>query len=251
MHTANARRVPAARPTIPFDHLKKAKIVVNLELRRSVAALSVKMWSEAFQSFIDRNSGKIDNVVKQAILILKIQKIMMNISLKLDSLKALHDETAWDVFKSEYETVVSLASECISLTKRSCRKHISFNFDGGVIFPLCAVAVKCRDHHIRHRAIELLKSDERVEGIFNSLVVARVVERLVAIEEEVLRDGTNLFLLSGAENIVREKRVAEVEIDFATETREAHLKYQRFVPDYKVDGLQTRPVVIVDEWVEL
>lgn len=250
IHTANARGVPPIRPTIPSDPMALAKIEVTLQLRRSVTALNMKLWDDALQSFIAHHASKMDKAIKKAVLLLKLHKILISISSKIDSLKAMHDETAWDDFMSDYEAIVVLSSEFLASVNTSAAKNIAFNFDGGVIHPLSLVAIKCRDYHIRRRAIELLRSQERVEGIFNSIVTARAVERLVEIEEEGLRFGTGVREMWKAENIPRERRIAMVEINFSTASRKAHLVYQKYVPVEDGRGIETRPVVVVDEWLE-
>lgn len=248
IHTGIARAIPPERPTIPFDSDERAKIMVTLDLRRSVGSLNLKLWDQALQSYIDHNINKIDDPTKEAILMLKMEKLLHGNVFKVDSLKALHDETAWDGLQVDFEAILSLATEYIDLTSKSITKKVSFNFDGGVIYPLCLVAVKCRDYYIRRRAITLLRSSERVEGVMNSLLTAKLSERLMEIEEMGVQYGTDVS--RGPKCVPRENRLAGFEIAFSMENRKAYVKYGKFVPFDEGNEIKTRPFVVAEEWLE-
>ena len=82
--------------------------------------------------------------------------------------------------------MISLCEEIISyisaVTNLNHRKT-SFCLDIGYIIPLYTVASRCQDMNTRRRAIALLRSTPRQEGLWNSLVVARAAERILDIEE--------------------------------------------------------------------
>ncbi|CCD46839.1 hypothetical protein BofuT4_P115450.1 [Botrytis cinerea T4] len=55
----------------------------------------------------------------------------------------------------------------------------------GVIIPLYNLARHCKDPIIRRQIISLLRSFKRQEGLWNSLLVANALDRIVEIEESV------------------------------------------------------------------
>ncbi|KAH7309932.1 hypothetical protein BKA65DRAFT_575695 [Rhexocercosporidium sp. MPI-PUGE-AT-0058] len=146
-----ARNTPAIRPTIPaplivlLNRTKMAKIIVALELRRSVATLTMPQWDSVLSAFILNNSKKLDALIKQAIFMLRVHKTLMSISFSfnIDSIRALHDETAWDDFELEFKNILSLTEEFLDSFGEKGSIQVSFNFDLGVVYPLWFVAVKC------------------------------------------------------------------------------------------------------------
>ncbi len=68
----------------------------------------------------------------------------------------------------------------------SSAKHIkaSFSADLGIVPPLYVVATKSRDRILRRRAIDLLRSSARREGMWDSELVARIGMWVMGIEEE-------------------------------------------------------------------
>lgn len=88
--------------------------------------------------------------------------------------------------------MVSLCEEIISYISPETSlqdQRTSFCLDIGYIIPLYTVASQCQDMATRRRAIALLRSTPRQEGLWNSLVVARAAERILEIEG---REGEQL-----------------------------------------------------------
>jgi hypothetical protein len=146
----------------------------------------------------------------------------------------MSDEMRWDDYAQEFETMVRYSEDYLKSTKT--QKQPAFTLDTEIVLPLYFVAVKCRHGRVRRRAISLLRSQQRQEGVWNSLLTARVAERLMQIEEEGL-GGT----IVGAAEIVRCKRVLGVEVAFDLEERRANLSYVKL----KENGGIGR----VNEWV--
>jgi hypothetical protein len=103
--------------------------------------------------------------------------------------------------------------------------------------PLSFTAIKCRHSQVRRKAIALLRSANRQEGIWNSLLTATVIERLMDIEEDELSRET-----PDAASIPKWKRVLGVEIRLDSENRRANLKYLKL----REDGTRDK----VEEWIE-
>jgi hypothetical protein len=93
---------------------------------------------------------------------------------------------------------------------------------------------------LRRKAIELLRKNERQERVSNSLMAARVAERLVEIGEEGL-PNRDKFGNGDADCVTREWRISGVEIKLGLESeRRAGLRFS------KTGGRE----VVVEEWVE-
>lgn len=86
-----------------------------------------------------------------------------------------------------YKEVVSSAESHMQLTDMNpMNNELSvpcFTLDMGVIGPLYEVACNCRDPVLRRKIIQLLRRRNRQEGLLNSMLYARAVKTIVAIEE--------------------------------------------------------------------
>ncbi|KAE9369801.1 hypothetical protein N431DRAFT_493541 [Stipitochalara longipes BDJ] len=226
----NIHTVAAPFSTQPFitkppppSPLEVAKTEVTIELIRSSAALRLRQWSAAFESFLASHpSPDSEPLNKATIALIKLHKIIMEVSFKIDYWRALNDEMVWDEHLPDFKAVVDLAEEFIICSTPApphshSHSHIQgqvesrqviFNLDIGLIVPLYFVIGKCRDHAMRTKAIQLLRSSERQEGVSNSLMAAQIAERLVELEEGGMGGEGRMFL------VPRERRISGVEIRF-------------------------------------
>lgn len=93
------------------------------------------------------------------------------------------EETACDRFQPEFEQIISLM-EGVKLSGHS------FGIDAGLMDIVAFVGTKCRDPHIRRRALKLLKSEARIEGDRVASNPATILEALIALEERGLEVET-------------------------------------------------------------
>lgn len=94
---------------------------------------------------------------------------------------------SWDKFNSQFAEIVSLAASIVNASDtgspHTTSVRPSFSLDNGIIAPLYEVATLCRDPVIRRRAVQVLRSSPRQEGVFNSHLSAMVAEKIIEIEE--------------------------------------------------------------------
>ena len=247
---------PSSTIPSPPSPLENAKTEVAIELIRSAAALRLRQWSAAFAPLLSSFPADAEPPSKATIALIKLHKIIMEVSFKIDYWRALHDEMVWDEHLAEFSEMVELAEEFVRLSTPNegasrgdkSQTQVIFNLDIGLIVPLYFVIGKCRDAALRRKAIQLLRSTERQEGVSNSLMAARIAERLVELEE----DG-----LGGVGDVVpREKRISGIEVRFPGEEdgrgegeRGAWVRYQ--IPPVRHLGAErTGMVRTVEEWIE-
>lgn len=93
-------------------------------------------------------------------------------------------ETAWDSYKVEYEEMIRLAESLLSdahyFPDEPCRR---ISAELGVIFPLQAVAWKCRWPLLRRRALALLRQTSKRECLLDADHYHTIFSRIVEIEE--------------------------------------------------------------------
>ena len=236
----DVRNIPNAMET--------AKAELAIELIRSSAALRLRQWTSAFDAFVAVQTPAVlgDPSMHETILICRVHRLLMDLSYKVDYRRAVHDEMLWDELLLEYAEIIRLAEEftacstpsALSSSKKGTEGKLVFTLDPGLNVPLYFVAGKCRDHTIRRKAIALLRAIERQEGVSNSVMTAKVAERLVEIEEEGLldREGER----GGPEWVERRMRVSGVDIRFEGEEQRALVRFFRGEEEGGV----------VEEWVE-
>jgi hypothetical protein len=214
------------------------KVKLSLQLLRSVCLMRLKQWSSAFQFLTQSNSNSIQNKTEAGIMLLKMHRIFMGVSLSVDHERALTDEMVWDEYVHQFEAMVTHATSIIekhasSTPSRTRQRQSTFSLDTGIIFLLYMVSVKCRDSRIRRLAIQLMKASDRQESVWNSELTARVAERVIAIEEEGLGlggYGTNFKFLKPSE-IPGSNRITGVEITWELEEKRARLRYCKIGSD--------------------
>jgi len=94
-----------------------------------------------------------------------------------------------------------------------------FSLDMNIVAFLYAVSHKCRDPLVRRKAVARLKSHPRKEGIWDSVLTARVAERLISIEEEGLGEVTC------CQDVPDWARISAVDVQFDLEGRVGTVGY--------------------------
>lgn len=168
-------------------------------------------WLVAFRAFLQRHGDSLDSRGSQAARTLEVSHGVAMIYLNVSNVNVYHDETAWDRLTEHYERVVDLAALIIKSTtsdKSTIRRGPDFTLDMNIVAPLYAVAHKCRHPVIRRKAVSLLYAAPRQEGIWDSILTARVAERLIGIEEAGLGNVTR------CEDVPDWARISDVEVKF-------------------------------------
>lgn len=142
-------------------------------------------YSQELQAFIESKGSSFTPKENVAVAVLQLHVLDNYISFYVEHLPPTH-RSPWDGFMPEIQRMITLGQKIVSyvLSDSSCGETtMSFNLDLGFIIPLYNLARHCKDPVIRRRIINLLRSVKRQEGLWNSLLVAKAIERIVEIEE--------------------------------------------------------------------
>ncbi|KAF7858608.1 hypothetical protein EAF04_009208 [Stromatinia cepivora] len=142
-------------------------------------------YSHELQAFIESNGSSFTPKEDIAVAVLQLHVLDNLISFYVEHLPPTH-RSHWYEFMPQMQRMIMLGQKIISyILSDSCcgESTASFNLDMGVIIPLYNLARHCKDPIIRRQIINLLRSFERQEGLWNSLLVAKAIERIVEIEE--------------------------------------------------------------------
>lgn len=126
-----------------------------------------------------------------SVSVLKLHVLHTHVSLHLEQLPPAIRPHSSQMLPQMRE-IVDLGQEIVSTVSSS---PSSFCMGLGYIIPLYTVASQCRESSLRRRAIALLRSTSRQEGIWNSNLVARACERIMEIEES---EGVELMDAAGS-----------------------------------------------------
>ncbi|KAM3078054.1 hypothetical protein ACMFMG_002645 [Clarireedia jacksonii] len=160
----------------------------------------LESWNTAFELYLRMAYGKrgpdrVRDVDKKAVNVLRIQKLVTEVLFSASKAIQPANETSWDVFRFEYDAITNWAAEIVYAnpeTRGERNPSAIFTLDTGIIQPLFFVATKCRYRRTRSRAIALLKNSNRQEGLWHSVLTARVAERIQEIEEDGLSEEEDL-----------------------------------------------------------
>jgi hypothetical protein len=103
------------------------------------------------------------------------------------------NEMIYDSYTSYHTAMVNLCEAQLTTspspsfnTSTETTSPPKFSFDIGVIIYLWSIGHKCRSPLLRRRAISLLLSHPRREGLWDSVFAARICQSVVEFEEEAL-----------------------------------------------------------------
>lgn len=178
---------------------------------------TLRRWSTAFDRFLTGKENNLTAREKSAVHVLKIQRLILrgfvSTGCNREDVQP-GNQTLWDKNDPIFEEIVSLADDVLLDAPDTASSSISsFTLDIGLVGSLYDVARRCRDPNIRRRAIHLLHSFSRQEGLWDGRLAARVAKRVVDIEESGL--GT----VVSCNDIPNSARVAAVLPVFEPEKR--------------------------------
>jgi hypothetical protein len=201
------------------------------QTRHEGSQLIFSQWSAAFSAYLKTHRASMDENEKKGVAMLEIQQEIGFLSLQLGR-TYFDDQTLWDHFIPLFNQIVSLAAEILDFGSKS-RRYPTFSLDMGIVGPLYEVASRCRDPVIRRKAISLMKSRCMQEGIWNSILTAKVAERLVEIEEDGLGEVKSCY------DVPDWARLSFVAPVFDPAGRRALVKYMRIGKTHEL----ARPMV--------
>jgi hypothetical protein len=164
-------------PSPPEDSELARKAALRDQMERYREDL--RRWLRASGPIFDR----VDEIGgKEQSIIMKLTKIHYNLNHIQLAGAFFVKETEFDAYLPEYTTIVELSEEVYPyLTQNS---NSVFRFFLGIVYALSAVGFRCRDSHIRGRAIALLQRGPYREGIWDALGVGKLTDWIRRVEEE-------------------------------------------------------------------
>ncbi|KAL4945298.1 hypothetical protein BDV06DRAFT_39474 [Aspergillus oleicola] len=95
-------------------------------------------------------------------------------------------EDGYDRYTSDFESVVNLAEEVLRLNTLQAANDpttVIFSLEGEIIAPLYYASCRCRHPAIRRRALNILFTYSKREGMWDAQLYARVAKLVIDVEE--------------------------------------------------------------------
>ncbi|KAH5808853.1 hypothetical protein HBI93_237180 [Parastagonospora nodorum] len=169
----------------------------------SAMSLAIKKWQSAFNDFKKTMPSRetADPKVYAGNALLTMAALTVHII--INSGAATNSEMAWDPFLSSFTSIVDLAETIpilhpsttgtkyraiapkLASSTATLPTHFSPSFELSPIVSLFITACRCRDPSIRRRAISLLLSYHRREGIWDSTGAGMIAAQCMRLEENL------------------------------------------------------------------
>ncbi|PWY82992.1 hypothetical protein BO70DRAFT_387133 [Aspergillus heteromorphus CBS 117.55] len=194
--------IPPVTP--PFQSLLEAYIALEVHFNRmmqlvmsrtydpTLESLSKKQklvhdlhqWDDRLADYLSQMAPQPSD--RQALRLINIRRAFTRIYLSLDPSKG---ELAHDDLIDDYADMLQLAGEILDDAMQSridSPAQPTFRLAATVIEPLFLIASRCREPTLRRQALQLLKRHPRREGICEGMSGAKVVQRVMDLEEQCL-----------------------------------------------------------------
>ena len=187
-------------------------IPLALRKQRDQYIADVHQWRKASAHLFQRTSvpeHDIQDFIGTALL--KIHAAMNTIILVRTFFPS---ETEYDAYLPEFRLIVKLST--LIHPHIISRASSTFSFDVGIIAALSQVGIYCRDSKVRHQAVDLLlKSPGYQEGIWDPMVMGKISEAIMQLEEEWMDEngyipGNRRATLLKGDCMLKERRVVQV-----------------------------------------
>ncbi|KAJ5574866.1 transcriptional regulator family: Fungal Specific TF [Penicillium hetheringtonii] len=98
-----------------------------------------------------------------------------------------HQELVYDSYMAEFTSIVENARLALAASGAPNCVQPPFTFEMGLGLPLFLTAIKCRDPHLRRKALGLLRQAPPIQAFFTCAPAASLAEKCMHLEEDYSR----------------------------------------------------------------
>lgn len=205
-----------------LDVTAKHMVRFDEECGCAVVADQLERWTQAFDAFIIVRRGlAVSAAEKRSLALIELHKRYLNLSLITTHPGDAYGSMNWDHYANDIDEMLDYASLAVrqNVLEGSAQESSQFHMDIGVLPILFHIVVRCRDPRIRSKAIHIMRSARAQEGVWNSTLVARVAQRIIASEES----GMNVI---SCEDIPYLRRVQQTLVFLIPGEKRATMEYR-------------------------
>ncbi|KAL6236139.1 hypothetical protein BDW75DRAFT_118163 [Aspergillus navahoensis] len=146
--------------------------------------ISFEHWKRNFDDLLQRAKSAWSKQEVSAATVIKIMQLGSEMGL---AAYLVSNECEWDNYRAEYEEIIRLAEALVTDSDHYPNElSKALSLDLGLIYPLHAVAWKCRYPDIRRKGLDLLLQTARREWLLDARQYHAIFSRIMAIEENYL-----------------------------------------------------------------
>ena len=151
------------------------------------------LWNLSFEKFMLRKGQSFNSKQVRGAALLKIHhtaaKIISGVSTNMSDLRSvaevLNAAERFIEHTDDFQIILNLSRSIIATAEQDAKigkPSLTFSTDLGLIGPLYYTCVKCSNQSMRMTAIELILRCPRREGMWNSILVAKMIEEYWELE---------------------------------------------------------------------
>jgi hypothetical protein len=144
-----------------------------------------------------------DTQDQEGLVILRVYLLMLSIWLRIDVFRPDERESAYDDAEDLLEEMLRLCESVVERNQQPEESPPTCSSGLGCVLPLHVVAARCRNPRVRRRAVHLLLTCSRREGIWDARLAGRVASRTIEVEEQAV----GRLFGGGADGRVREVKI--------------------------------------------
>lgn len=183
-------------------------------------------WSAAMNAYYLKRVASLSGSEMFTTRVLEVYRLINAMALDAMSRYSTFDSPiVWDNYTGVFSEAVGLIEglqQSFQGTAAETNCEPIFTLNLGIVGPLYHIAMQCRDPHIRRRAIRVLYTWHRREGVRDSVLAARAAEAIMIAEE----DGQIIHTCS---DIPAWRRITAVVIDYQLDKKSCAIRYRRRV----------------------
>ena len=189
----------------------------------------LETWSSLFENMMQQRSFY--DIYSEPDPLISLLRLHYTMAWTLLSSLGSGGEMNYDGFLPQFQQCVALANDIAEVHKRSSGSpKPTFTPEVGIIPVLFIIGTKCRHPIIRREALSILRRRHIREAVWDSILAARVVERVIEIEEgnsnkETIQSMQQITMSQRIEalswvHVVEEKSTAKLEITYSFYTQD-------------------------------
>ena len=141
-------------------------------------------WKASFQDLLQRCEPTWSSEEKAAANVIRIMQYGSEVGL---AAYLMSSECEWDSRREDFEEILRVTEALIAdSSSNPTELSMGLTLESGLIYPMHALAWKCRYPSIRRRALDLLLRSPRREWLLDAQQYHSIFSRIMVIEEESL-----------------------------------------------------------------
>ncbi|VUC36554.1 unnamed protein product [Clonostachys rosea] len=149
----------------------------------------LEAWSKLFENMLEKDNYH-HGASSESLALISLLRLQCTVACILVKSHGPDKEMGYDSFLPQFRQCVALAREIAKAHERySGSVNSTFTPEIGILPVLYIIGVKCRDPVVRRETLDILRRKPMQEAVWDSTSTARVVERVIEIEERGSQEG--------------------------------------------------------------